>query len=64
MTRRLRVAQVVVTPVLMWDDGDELTPGPALQPVTVPLSQLAGLAERLPAEVAQIEAQATETQED
>lgn len=57
MSRRLRIAQVVVTPVLMWDDGEELTPGPSLQPITVPLSGLAGLAERLPGEVAQIEAQ-------
>lgn len=60
MSRRLRIAQVIVTPVLMWDDGDELTPGPQIQPITVPLSQLAGVAESLPAELAQIEAQAAQ----
>jgi hypothetical protein len=57
-TPRLRLVQVIVTPVLMWDDGEELTPGPQLQPVTVPLSALAGLAESLPAEIAQIADQA------
>lgn len=52
MTRRLRIAHLVVQPVLVWDDGEELEPGPAAQPITVPLSQLAALAERLPGEVA------------
>lgn len=55
-TRRLRVVQVIVTPVLMWDDGDELTPGPSVNPITVPLSLLAEVAASLPAEVAQMEA--------
>lgn len=54
-TRRLRVAQVIVTPVLMWDDGEELTPGPQVQAITVPLSGLAEVAESLPVEVARME---------
>lgn len=54
-TRRLRVAQLIVTPVLMWDDGDELHPGPQAQPITVPLSRLAEVAANLPAEVAQMQ---------
>jgi hypothetical protein len=58
VSKRLRIAQVVVQPVLTWDDGDELTPGPQVQPVTVPLSALAEMAERLPAEVEKIAAQA------
>lgn len=56
--KRLRIAHVVVQPVLVWDDGEELSPGPAIQPLNVPLSQLAGLAARLPAEIAQMAAQA------
>lgn len=58
MSKRLRIVQVIVTPVLVWDDGEEMTPGPQLQPVTVPLSGLAALASELPANLAQIEAQA------
>lgn len=52
MTRRLRIAHLVVQPVLVWDDGEEMTAGPALNPVTLPLSQVAHLVETLPAEVA------------
>jgi hypothetical protein len=51
---QLRIVQVIVTPVLMWDDGEELTTGPQLQPITVPLSKLAELANSLPAEVAKV----------
>lgn len=49
--RQLRVLQVVVQTVLAWDDGDELEPGPQLDPVALKVSQLAGFAESLPAEV-------------
>lgn len=56
MTRRLRIAHLIVQPVLVWDDGEELSPGPAAQPLTVPLSQLVVLAEQLPAEVAALAA--------
>lgn len=56
-TRRLRVAQVIVTPVLMWDDGTELTSGPQVQPITVPLSALDGLAEQIAAQVAAMQEQ-------
>lgn len=57
MSRRLRVAHLVVQPVLVWDDGDELTPGPQVQAVTVPLSGVAGLVEAMPEELARLEAQ-------
>lgn len=53
---RLRVAHVIVQPVLVWDDGEELTPGPAAQAVQVSLGRLDGMAERLRAEIAQAEA--------
>lgn len=48
---RLRVAHVIVQPVLAWDDGEELSPGPQASPITVPLSALAGLADQIRAEV-------------
>lgn len=57
---RLRIAHLIVQPVLVWDDGEELTPGPAAQPLTVPLSQLPALADRLPAEVAALAQKLTE----
>ncbi len=50
--KRCRIAHVVVQPVLVWDDGEELSPGPDAQPFSVPLSALAGLGEKLSAEVA------------
>lgn len=56
-TRRLRVAHVIVQPVLVWDDGTELSPGPQAQPMQVPLSELDGMADKLRAEVAAAEAQ-------
>lgn len=60
MTRRLRIAHVVVQPVLVWDDGEELSPGPQANPRAVPLADLATLADtirgELPAVQASIEA--------
>lgn len=48
--------RVVVQPVLVWDDGDELTPGPQVDAVSLPLSQLAGFVDGLPGEVTKLEA--------
>jgi hypothetical protein len=56
VTRRLRIAHLIVQPVLVWDDGEEMEPGPPLQSVTVTLSKLAQFAEALPAEVAALAA--------
>lgn len=53
MTARLRIAGVIVTPVLVWDDGENLSPGPQAQPQQVGLADLDGLADRLRAEVEQ-----------
>jgi hypothetical protein len=50
--KRLRISAIVVQPYVVWDDGEELMPGPSLEPITVKLSELAGLAERLPQDVA------------
>lgn len=60
MTRRLRIAHLVVQPVLVWDDGEEMEPGPTLNPVTLPLSKLGHLLDTLPAEVAGLAARLAE----
>lgn len=59
ITRRLRVSHVVVQPVLVWDNGQELSPGPQAQPVSVPLSGLAGLADEIITKIAEAESQGT-----
>lgn len=60
MTGRFRIAHLIVQPVLVWDDGEELSPGPPLSPVTVPLSHLGVLAEMLPGQVADLAAKLSE----
>lgn len=55
--RKLRVLHVVVQPILVWDDGDELVMGPPIDPQPIPLSKLIEWAEHVPGEVASIEAQ-------
>ena len=52
---KLRIAHLVVQPVLVWDDGEELTPGPELGQISIPLSKLADFAGSLPAEVAALD---------
>jgi hypothetical protein len=54
---KLRVSHVIVQPVLVWDDGEELKPGPQAQPVQLPLSALAGMADQIKAEIAAQETQ-------
>jgi hypothetical protein len=54
MSRRLRIAHLVVQPVLVWDDGAELTPGPELGSITLPLSALSDFAATLPAKVVEL----------
>lgn len=49
--KRLRVSHVLVQPVLVWDDGQELTPGPEVEATPLPLSGLPGLIEGLPRQV-------------
>lgn len=52
--RRLRIQHISVHPVLVWDDGEEITAGPELQAVTVPLSAARALLDQMPAEVARL----------
>lgn len=56
MTRTLRIAKIIVQPVLVWDDGEELQDGPQLGQISMPLSHLLEFGEGLPAEVAALQA--------
>lgn len=58
--RRLRISHLVVQPVLVWDDGEEMTPADPVAPIQVPLSQLAAMAAQIPGEVAGLEARLAE----
>jgi hypothetical protein len=49
--KRLRVVHVIVKPVLVWDNGEELTAGPEVEASALPLSALAQYAEKLPADL-------------
>lgn len=51
MTGRYRLVGAVVTPLVVWDDGDELTEQTA-QPIKVTSAQLNGLRARLLDELA------------
>ena len=57
MTARLRISHLVIQPVLVYDDGDELTPGPELNPVQLSLSKALDMLAGLPAEVEKLAAQ-------
>lgn len=52
--RRLRIAYVAVQPVLVWDDGDQLTPGPEMQGLQLPLTRARQLLDELPQHVADL----------
>lgn len=55
--KRLRIARIIVQPILVWDDGEELTDGPIVDPVQLPLSAVPGFIDSLPEQVAEIEEQ-------
>lgn len=50
--RRLRVLHVQVRPVLVWDDGETMTPGPPTEPSIHSMAALADLADKINSEVA------------
>lgn len=54
--KRLRVLHVLVQPVLVWDDGDTLTPAQPVQPRTCTLADLPDLAEAIVSELAEANA--------
>lgn len=51
MTARLRVLHVIVQPVLVWDDGDEMAPGPEVPAQALSLSKVGAMLDGLPAEI-------------
>ena len=57
--RRLRLQHFVVQPVLSWDDGDDLSPGPWVQAQPVTLAGLRDLLDEWPAKLAELQAQAS-----
>jgi hypothetical protein len=57
---RLRVVHVELRPVLAWDDGTELSPGPTGNLVAVPLSMLSSMADAI---LGQVEAMQVSTDE-
>lgn len=54
--KTLRILHVIIQPVLVEDDGEDLSPGPVVQPVTLPLTKAAAFLAAIPAEVAKLEA--------
>jgi hypothetical protein len=57
---RLRLQHFVVQPVVVWDDGEELLPGPAIEPQPLTLAGLRDLAETWGAKLAELEQRALE----
>lgn len=51
--KKLRVLHVVVQPVVVWDDGEELQPGPQVQAVAVTPAALAEYVDQLPGKIAE-----------
>lgn len=49
--RRLRIAYVTVQPALIWDDGDQLIPGPEVESVRLPLAYARQMLDELPDKV-------------
>lgn len=62
MTLRLRLSHVVMQPVLVYDDGEELTPGPELNAVQLPLSKALDMLAGLPGEVERLATQLAEAE--
>jgi hypothetical protein len=51
----LRLQHFAVQPVFVFDDGDELTPGPNVNPIQVTLAGLRDLLERWPEHLAALQ---------
>lgn len=49
--KTLRVLHVIVQPVLVLDDGEELFPGPEMSPAKVLLSELPHIADEIKKQV-------------
>lgn len=57
--RRLRVAYISIQPALVWDDGDQLVPGPEVDLLRLPLGQAQQMLAELPTHVARLAEQIT-----
>lgn len=58
MSKKLRVLNVMIQPILVWDDGEELTMfEQQIKPLQVPLSELSSLDSRFKEEVKTLEEQ-------
>lgn len=60
VTKKLRVLKIAVQPELVWDDGTDLTPGPAIDPVVLTLPALAEFVANLPEQIAALAEQLSE----
>lgn len=61
--KRLRLQHFVVQPVLVWDDGETLSPGPPVQAQALTLEGTRDLVETWPAKLAELQAAAGEAGE-
>jgi hypothetical protein len=62
--RRLRVAFVAIQLGLVWDDGEQLTPGPEVEIMRLPLSQAKQVLDELPWKVEALAEQIRQAQEE
>lgn len=63
MTGRLRIAYIAVQPALVWDDGDQLVPGPEVDLLRLPLAQAQQVLAELPAHVERLAEQIAASRE-
>jgi hypothetical protein len=54
---KVRLQHVLIQPVLVLDDGTEILPGPEVEPVALPLSQVAAWLEAVPSQLDQLQMQ-------
>lgn len=47
--RTLRISHILIQPILVWDDGEHLSPGPAQQPQPIAVVDLPDLPAKLQA---------------
>lgn len=63
MQKKIRLAHLIVQPVLVIDDGEELIAGPELKAIQLSLSQLDSFIASLPIEIEQLTEQLKLNQE-
>ena len=57
VNRRLRLLHVLFQPVVVWDDGESIEPGPVLEVKALSLAEFEEAAARIPAELEALAAQ-------